>query len=144
MITDRAVPNIFMCRNKWILPKRESLAPLDKVLRDVSRRMGLSEDLIKTGIRKRRYVDARRMYFKRAKEKTTASLAEIGELVHNGDHANVAYHINKVDNTPSLSRAYNELFNGAEPYIKPIKEIIPETELTPKKVHLSLTGKPIY
>ena len=145
MITDKAVPNIFMPHNRWILPKPARLTPLEKILKDVANKLSMSEDIIKSRIRERAYVDARRMYFKRAKEKTNATLAEIGALVHNGNHANVAYHIKEVDKVPSLKRKYNEMFNGLSPIINlcdPVIKKVNESEST--IVHLSLTGKPIY
>ena len=149
-------PNIFKPRNDWNVRtsncRRYSTSAsvehkLNNIITEVTDRYEISRAVFVSRNRKREVVEARMMYFKRARDMTTASLRKIGSMVDTGDHSNVIYGVKQVNNVPILKRKYNELFNGLEPLKKyiPIKrDKAVKPELTPTKVHLSLTGKPIY
>ena len=161
MTTDIPISNIYVARNNWHLKSsvcrkyrktnyRYIYRPLKSVFKEVISRMDIPENVFISKTRKREIVEARQIYFKRAKVLTSASLTEIGSMVVNGDHATVLHGINQVDTVPSLKRLYAELFNGLKPVnncvdkIKKPVEKIDKPEFTTTKVHLSLTGKPTY
>ena len=121
MITDIPISNIFVPRNTWALnkcKKRKRLLTattnyrkLRMIIDHVLNTTGIAEDSFMSKTRYRPVVEARQMYFKRAKDMTNATLAEIGSMVKSGDHANVMHGINQINTVPTLIKKYNELFN---------------------------------
>ena len=156
MITDIPVSNIFVARNNWHLKAMQCRKcsqqtyteyQLEKIMNDVIQKTMVSKEEFISKVRKRDLVEARQMYFKRARDMTKASLEQIGSMVTTGDHANVMHGIKQVNTIPSLKRKYDEIFNGLKPIVNNGDSIVEKTsrpELTPTKVHLSLTGKPTY
>lgn len=98
--------------NISLLPKHERyIASLRSILVDVSKKTGISIENLKSRWRFREFVDARYIYFKRAKELLNGSetLNSIGNLV-NRDHATVLYGIEQVDNVKELQMQYNTYY----------------------------------
>ena len=80
------------------------------ILRDVSNKMNIEMESLKRKTRKREIVDARYIYFRRAKEKTKATLASIGLLVGQ-DHATVLAGIKKATTDDStLVKKYQSVY----------------------------------
>jgi chromosomal replication initiator protein len=84
---------------------------LNVILNDVSHKTNIPVELMKLKSRGRPIVEARQIYFKRAKEITKCSLAAIGLLV-NRDHSTVIHGICTVNNVRELSKRYDEYFNN--------------------------------
>jgi len=119
MITDRAVPNIFMSHNNWEVnvlkcKKRNEKMPLqvslEKIISRVIWKTKISQADFFSRSQFRYMVEARQFYFKLARDNTKASLKEIGSMVLHGNHANVLYGIKQVETVPSLKDKYYKLF----------------------------------
>jgi chromosomal replication initiation ATPase DnaA len=82
---------------------------LDGILYQVSEKTGIPVSRLKNCERKREVVDARFVYFRRAKEKTKHSLAEIGKIVHR-DHTTVLHGIKEANQTREVMRLYKKCF----------------------------------
>ena len=82
---------------------------LDGILARVSERTGIPITDLKNRNRKREIVDARFVYYRRAKEKTKHSLAEIGKIVHR-DHTTVLHGIKEANQTREVMRLYKKCF----------------------------------
>jgi len=82
---------------------------LDGILFQVSEKTGIPVSMLKNGKRKREVVDARFVYYRRAKEKTRHSLIEIGKLVHR-DHATVLHGIKEAKQTREVDKLYKKCF----------------------------------
>ena len=80
-----------------------------EILKDVSIRMGIPIEKLKSKTRKREIVDARYIYFRRAKEITKASTTKIGEYV-NRHHATVIHGIKETFNVPDLIKKYESIY----------------------------------
>lgn len=139
--------NIFIPRNDWAVKtmnyKKYSTINLCSIIGEVIDKLNISKADFVSKSRKRELVDARQIYFYRAKRLTNHSLEKIGSKVQNGDHATVIHGIRQVATVPSLRQKYNELFCGA----KPVKEIKPEIKPVKKDEHkttLHLYGVPTY
>lgn len=83
---------------------------LDGILFQVSEKTGIPLSRLKNGDRKREVVDARFVYYRRAKEKTRHSLVEIGKLVHK-DHATVLHGIREAKQTREVDKLYKKCFS---------------------------------
>lgn len=83
---------------------------LDGILFQVSEKTGIPLSRLKNGDRKREVVDARFVYYRRAKEKTRHSLIEIGKLVHR-DHATVLHGIKEAKQTREVDKLYKKCFS---------------------------------
>jgi hypothetical protein len=94
---------------------RETKLYLYNILKDVSIKTNISVDVMKGKSRKREVVEARQLFFKRAKEITNLSLSKIGSRL-NRDHSTVLYGIKTVNNLKSLSERYDVYFNGRKPF----------------------------
>lgn len=90
----------------------ESIIPpsLKSILSDVSSKTGISIDALKSKSRFRQIVDARCIYFRRAKEITKLSYASIGFEV-NRDHATVIFGLNKAYTIREVIELYNRIFH---------------------------------
>lgn len=124
-------PNIFKTRNDWnvkaLMCRNTHVngddnnfinnGELYNVLRIVAKKSRIPIEELLFGNRKREIVEARQIYFKRAKEITKNTLAIIGELVGK-DHATVLHGIKIVNNVKYLTERYNIYFNGKIPEIK--------------------------
>lgn len=94
---------------------------LSGVLLEVSQAAKIPVEILKLKTRKREIVEARQIYFVRAKLFTTASLAVIGRLVGK-DHATVLHGIKVVNNVIELKRKYDDWFCEK----RPVKSIVPK------------------
>ena len=83
---------------------------LDGILHQVSEKTGIPVSRLKNCERKREVVDARFVYFRRAKEKTRHSLIEIGKLVHK-DHSTVLHGIREANKTREIQTLYKKCFS---------------------------------
>ena len=85
---------------------------LKSVLKDVSKKTGISLDALRSKMRMRGIVDARYVYYRRAKELTKKkySHAKIGSLV-NKDHATVTSGLKHAYNTREVIELYNKCFD---------------------------------
>jgi len=101
------------------------------VLNDVARKLNLQVSQLKSKTREREIVDARRIYYRRCRETTKASYAEIGSLV-GVDHATVMHG----EKTAHSIREINELYE--KHYGDPKKQ---KTAMECATVECS-TGKP--
>ena len=91
------------------LKGEEFLRPQD-VLREVSKKTKVSEDLIMSKKRDENIVIARHLYCKLARKKLPmASLKEIGDYI-NIDHSTVIHAIKQVDFKLHLQKKYAELW----------------------------------
>lgn len=121
MITDIPISNIFVPRNDWHLKRMEckkytahkvdDYYKLQCIMNEVISKSKIPKEVFMSKTRYRPVVEARQCYFKRAREKTSASLDLIGSFVESGDHANVLYGINQVNTVPTLKKKYDEYFN---------------------------------
>jgi hypothetical protein len=82
---------------------------LETILEDVAEKTKTTVEDLKRKTRKREIVDARYVYFKRAKELTSKSLSAIGSIVGK-DHASVLHGIREANTTKQVSELYNECF----------------------------------
>jgi len=149
-------PNIFKPRNDWnvktnrcrkyaanITPYSETIDKLIKIRAEVLDKTKISKKLFISSSKKRRLVEARQMYFYRARIMTKATLEEIGSLVLNGSHSNVLQGIRKVNIVPELISKYDELFNGVEP-ITIVKVTRRKKQIKENKIYLPQFGVPTY
>ena len=148
-------PNIFRSRNNWNViafncekykPNLNNTNHFYKLTCIINKVVEATNVSLETFVSKTRYrpaVEARQLYFKRAKETTDASLADIGSMVQSGDHSTVIHGIKQVENVPSLIRKYNEIFNGYAPR-KPIEKIIKHEKSVESKTYLPVYGVPTY
>jgi hypothetical protein len=83
---------------------------LETILEDVADKTKTTVEDLKRKTRKREIVDARYVYFKRAKELTSKSLSAIGSIVGK-DHASVLHGIREANTTKQVSELYNECFD---------------------------------
>jgi len=83
------------------------------ILADVSKKTAIPLEILVTRTRRREVVDARYVYFRRAKEKTKASLREIGIPVGK-DHASVLAGIRVANNVKAVMNLYNRLYGQTE------------------------------
>ena len=94
---------------------------LQNILSEVSRKSGISEELIKSKSKKRELVEARHIYCKRAMARTTKTVNVIGELI-NLSHSMVSVAADNVDKIPSLRAKYKSYFGMGSPS-KPVEMI---------------------
>jgi hypothetical protein len=80
-----------------------------QVLHEVAQKTGFSVETLKGKTRKREIVDARYVYFRRAKEMTKASLAMIGSYVGK-DHATVMHGIKEAMETKQVLDLYRSIY----------------------------------
>lgn len=140
-------PNIFKPRNDWAVIsmncKKSNVICLEAIIGEVLNKTGITKGEFTSRCRSKGFVEARQLYFYRARQLTTYSLKTIGSKVQSGDHSTVIYGIRQVATVPSLRQKYNELFNGAEH--KEITKVEPKPK--PKdesKVYLPINGVPNY
>jgi len=84
---------------------------LAAILNVVSKKTEISIEKLKAKTRNREIVDARFVYYKRAKEHTKESLARIGMFVAK-DHATVLHGIKEAENTQQVKDLYNKCFGN--------------------------------
>jgi len=143
-------PNIFKPRNDWAVIsmncKKYFTVNLDAIIGEILEKTNLTRDEFSSRSRKREYVEARQLYFYRARKLTTYSLEKIGSKVKNGDHATVLYGIRQVATIPDLKQKYEEIFNGANMVEKKvIQKPVTKSDITTKeKVYLPVYGVPTY
>ena len=82
---------------------------LMEILRDVSKKTGVSMELLQSKSRDREITDARFIYFRRAKERTKYSLKRIGMEV-NRDHATVLHGIKEANETDQVIELYKKCY----------------------------------
>jgi hypothetical protein len=82
---------------------------LDSIFKQVCHKANLSIDVVKSKTRKRSIVEARQIYFKRAREITKKSLWEIGAYL-NKDHSTVLHGIKTINSVPELKNRYDKYF----------------------------------
>ena len=83
---------------------------LKDILSEVSYKTGVSEELIKSRIKKRKVVEARMFYFVRAKEVLPQiSKRAIGKSI-NRKHSTVIWGMKQVNDIIELRKRYKELF----------------------------------
>jgi len=104
---------------------------LNGFLLEISKITGFSIEALKGKTRKREIVEARQIYFTRAKLFTKASLAMIGGLVGR-DHATVLHGIKQVNEVAELIRKYDDWF-GEKKQNKIAVHFEPEPNKTPYK-----------
>jgi hypothetical protein len=80
------------------------------ILQEVCSITGYTKEQLQSKTRKREIVDLRKVYFRRCREITKATLEKIGELV-NRDHATVMYGINEAMSTAEIIKLYDKVFN---------------------------------
>jgi hypothetical protein len=118
--------------NNYIITKIEPVvlkvcmknASLEDILDEVCSRMDISAEAIKGKCREREVVEARFIFFKRAKELTNYSQRVIGSLVGKG-HCDVFYGIKQTDTVPTLIKLYAKYYGHIED-LNTIKDPIPE------------------
>lgn len=110
---------------------------LEGILSEVSGKANIPVETLKMKTRKREIVEARQIYFKRAKRETSFSLASIGALVGK-DHATVLHGIKTVNNVKELSERYYDYFGGAIPL-----SLIKKKTKAEKIFHESIIQEPI-
>ena len=123
-MTDIPISNKFIPRNDWHLRSFrckkyevnfnivDTYYKLSCIINEVLQKTNIHKKLFVSKTRFRPAVEARQMYFKRARLLTNATFKEIGSMVESGDHSNVQYGVNQVNTVPSLIKRYNELFNN--------------------------------
>ena len=82
---------------------------LNSILLDVCYRTGINLRLIKSNLRWREIVDARCIYYLRAKELTRYSLAVIGKGV-NRDHSTVIHGLMEADRVKEIQELYKRCY----------------------------------
>ena len=82
---------------------------LNSILMDVCYRTGISLRLIKSKLRWREVVDARSIYYLRAKKLTKCTLQTIGEAVKR-DHATVLHGLVEANRVKEIQELYNKLY----------------------------------
>jgi len=93
------------------LKRKKPCAPLDDILNTISIRTRISLDELKSKTRERPVADARFVYFRRAREKTTLSSSAIGEKV-NREHATVLHGIEEALSTKAVIELYEYCFGN--------------------------------
>ena len=83
---------------------------LENILADISNKERIPVELLKRKTRKREIVEARQLYFRRAREISGKSFSDIGSLL-GLDHATVMAGIKHVNDTKDLTEKYNKYFN---------------------------------
>jgi hypothetical protein len=84
-----------------------------QVLKDVSRRTGVTIEALIGRTRQREIVDARFVYFRRCRELSKASLAAIG-LPVGRDHASVLHGIKEANNTIAVLQLYEKCYGATQ------------------------------
>jgi len=107
-----------------------------QILIEVCMKTNMSIDQMRSKTRKRGIVDARFVYFRRARERTKASLAMIGREV-NRDHASVLHGVTEAHNTIQVVELYNKCYGQTE-----IETTALEPEATGKN-HTAQICKPV-
>jgi hypothetical protein len=129
--------NIFHPRNDWqliSLKAKKFEISLNEIIDYICKRERISKERFTSKSRKREIVEARQLYFKRAREVTRNSLYTIGITVGK-DHATVLHGIKTIDNVRELTEKYNIYFKSGytrkavEVKPEPIIEQIPEPEI---------------
>ena len=114
-----------------ILPDiKNYLKTIEGILYQVSSLSDIPVETLKLKTRKREIVDARFIYFKRARLLTRDSFASIGALVGK-DHADVMHGIKQVNTVPELIRKYDSYYNKPDPAKKVISEPIEPVKRQP-------------
>jgi hypothetical protein len=78
-------------------------------LLDVCRKTGIKPEDLKSKDRHRHLTEARQIYCRRAREKTKASLQQIGNHIGK-DHATVLYHIHQATEVKTISDQYDKIY----------------------------------
>jgi hypothetical protein len=96
-------------------------------LREVSAKTMISISVLQSKSRMREVVEARQIYFYRARKHTECSLSQIGKLVKR-DHATVLHGVKVVDTAPEVKRKYERLFTGKKEEKRIVHKV--NTEIT--------------
>ena len=83
---------------------------LENILNDVAIKTHIPLDKLRSRSRQREIVDARFIYFRRAREVTRESLRNIGRLVDNRDHATVLHGIKQALSTREVATLYERCY----------------------------------
>jgi len=81
-----------------------------QIFYDVCKKLSYDPVVVKKDCRKREYVDARYVYFRRAREITKATLEQIGDVVNNGDHATVSWGSKQAETVSQIRKLYEKCY----------------------------------
>lgn len=95
----------------------------ETILLEICVKTNFSVEAMKSASRKRELVDARYVYYRRCREITRASLAEIGRPVGR-DHSTVLHGVTEANNTRAVMDLYNKIY-GPEDKPPAEKQLIP-------------------
>lgn len=109
-----------------------------QILAEVAHKSGIKITSLLAETRKRAVVNARFVYFRRAREYTKATLAEIGLLVGK-DHASVMYGIDQAMTVVELIELYDEIYGDTK--IK--KEAVAKQPATAKEFDSQPVTRPV-
>jgi len=84
-----------------------------QILKDVSRKTGITVEQLQGRNRRREIVDARFCYFRRCREVSKATVKSIG-LPVGKDHSTVVHGIKEAYNTPNVINLYKKLYGETE------------------------------
>lgn len=93
------------------------------VLADLCSRTATTPEMLRSKSRKRELVDLRFVYYRRAKEITTASLAAIGREV-NRDHATVLHGVEEAHDVRAVQELYDRCYKHPAPQNNKPAEVI--------------------
>jgi hypothetical protein len=110
-VIDRSVAAQIELRYKRILTTDYDKLFIDPhlVLLDVCRKTNVKPEDLKSKDRHRHLTEARQIYCRRAKEKTKATLQQIGDHICK-DHATVLYHIRQATEVKAISDQYDKIY----------------------------------
>ena len=97
--------------HKYLLVDDFSIYSPGFILREVSRKTGITVTELRSSTRKRKVVDARNVYFRRCREKTSQSFEEIGSIV-NKDHATAMHGDRNARTITQIIDLYNQCYNA--------------------------------
>lgn len=98
---------IFCKKTAYTAPS--DLLELSQILKEVSIKTNVPEEILKGKGRKRKEADARKIYCRRSKELTPFSLNNIGALI-NRDKTTVLFSIREAKRVKEVNNLYKELF----------------------------------
>jgi hypothetical protein len=116
-VIDRSVAAQIELRYRRILTTDYDKLFIDPhlVLLDVCRKTNIKPEDLKSKDRHRHLTEARQIYCRRAREKTKASLQQIGNHICR-DHATVLFHIRQAKEVKAISDQYDKIYGT--PFIK--------------------------
>ena len=99
------------CRKTYITAPGIGKSSLTDILYDVCKKVRISHNTLCNTTKTRDIVEARYIYFYRARKLTNASYERIGRLV-NRDHSTVIYGIKQVDDVREIREKYDSLYKN--------------------------------